>query len=36
MLHRAEHASALLGWAAPCLDQIAHPLEVRSPWPASA
>ena len=36
LLQRAEHASALLGWAAPCLDRPSPPLTESEPWPAVA
>lgn len=36
MLQRAEHASALLGWAAPCLDRLSPPSTESEPWPVVA
>ena len=36
MLQRAEHASALLGWAAPCLDVHLPSSDVSTPWPLIA
>jgi hypothetical protein len=36
MLQRAEQASALLGWAAPCLDLHPPSSDVSTPWPLIA
>ena len=36
MLQRAEHASAMLGWAAPCLDVYLPSTDLSTPWPLIA